>query len=129
MDEYRNDFTRFLDEYRSDNILIGLEPFWQKVMSTYLCYNDIEDDIRSYDLQPERHIAFRVPGATRGHVEVDENFVIKKIVFYPDTCFNSNHNGIECYKKEVVEASNKFIGTVLDIHNGILGDDYLNDEA
>ena len=99
-------------------------------MSTYLCYSDIEDDFRYYDGVKQKHIAFRLPGATRGHIVVDENYFIKEIVFYKDTCFNSNNNGIECYKKEVVEAANsRYLNTKLDLINYTLGDEYLNDEA
>ena len=121
--EYRNDFTRFLDKFRTGNIVESLDEFWQKAMSTYLWYSDIVND--NWE-NGEKHIAFRLPGATRGHITVDKNYVIKDILFYGDTCFNTNKNGIECYKPEVViEATKEFRGKVLDIHKGILGEKYL----
>lgn len=124
--EYRNDFTRFLDEYRTDSIM-KLESPYKEMMSTYLWNMDIENDFSYYDGKKGKCIAFRLPGATRGHIEVDENYIIKDILFYADTCFNKNKNGVECYKPEVVEAAtNKFRDTKLDIHNGIVGDDYLD---
>lgn len=124
--EYRNNFTKFLDLYRINKIT-ELEPPYNEMMSTYLWYpdivnNDYEDGVK--------HIAFRLPGATRGHITVDKQYVIKDILFYGDTCFNTKHNGIECYKTEVVtDATKKFRDTVLDIHNGIVGDDYLYGEV
>lgn len=117
--EYRNNFTQFLDEYRTEDIM-GMESPYKEMMSTYLWYQDI--------VNKNEHIAFRLPGATRGHITVDKQYVIKDILFYGDTCFNEKHNGIKCYKLDVVaDATKKFRGTVLDIHNGIVGDDYLND--
>lgn len=55
------------------------------------------------------HIAFRHPGATNGHIEVDENMIIKDIVFYEDTCPNF-YNGN--YRRAIKE---KYIGTKLSI--------------
>lgn len=120
--EYRNDFTRFLDEYRKDTIM-KQEDWFRNCMSTYLWYPDIEDDFKFYDGVKGKIIAFRLPGATRGHILVDKDYVIKEIVFYKDTCFGHKINEINCYKEEVVEAANKeYIGKVLDIHNGIVGE-------
>lgn len=124
--EYRNNFTKFLDEYRVPSIL-KLESPYKEMMSTYLWYGDIENN--NYE-DGVKHIAFRLPGATRGHITVDKDNVITDILFYGDTCFNTNNNGIECYKPAVVvDATKKFRGTVLDVHNGIVGDDYLYGEV
>lgn len=120
--EFRNNFTKFMDSYRIDSIM-NLEEPYEAMMTTYLWYNDIESDNYEDDI---KDIAFRLPGATRGHIEVDKDNIIKKIVFYDDTCFNANHNGIECYKKEIEVAVNtEFLHTKLDIVNGYKGDEYL----
>lgn len=119
--EYRNNFTKFLDEYRTPEIL-NLESPYRESMSTYLWYPDI--------VNKEEHIAFRLPGATRGHITVDKQYVIKDILFYGETCFDTKHNGIKCYKPDVVvQATKKFRDTVLDIHTGIIGDGYLYGEV
>lgn len=117
--EYRNDFTRFLDEYRKDTIM-KQEDWFKDCMSTYLWYPDIESE--KYE-NGVKHIAFRLPGATRGHITVDKDYKILDIVFYKETCFGHKVNEVNCYKEEVVEDANKeYIGKVLDIHNGIIGE-------
>lgn len=119
--EFRNNFTKFLDKYRIDTIM-NLEEPYKSMMTTYLMYDDIENiDGENYD-----SIAFRVPGATRGHIVVDKDFNIDNIVFYDDTCFNKNKNGVECYKKEIEAAAcGEFLHTKLDIEHGYKGDEYL----
>ena len=122
MDDYRNNFTKFLDKFRTEEIM-NLEEPYKTMMTTYLCSDDFE---RELDEDGVRNIAFRVPGATRGHIEVDKDFIIKKIVFYDDTCFDARHNGIKCYTKDVeVNANTEFLHTKLDIENGYKGDSYL----
>lgn len=54
------------------------------------------------------HIAFRHPGATNGHIEVDENMIIRDIVFYEDTC-------TQFYEGDYQSLKNKYIGTELSI--------------
>lgn len=53
------------------------------------------------------HIAFRHPGSTNGHIEVDENMIIKDIVFYNDTCYRFYKGK---YRKALKE---KYLGTKL----------------
>ena len=121
--EYRNDFTQFLDEYRIDAYK-NLEYPYNEMMTTYLWNTDVESPFNETEMI--KHIAFRVPGATRGHIAVDRDYIIREIVFYDDTCFDAMHKGIECYDKKVIKAANeRFLGTKLDIHNGIVGDDYI----
>ena len=95
--EYRdgvNDLTRELDKY-----LIGeWLPFWH----TY---------IYEPDRETSKHFGIRFPGATRGHIEVDENMIIKDIRLYNDTCFETHH----LYKKDVLEILSKYIGMKLII--------------
>lgn len=125
MTEYRNDFTKFLDKYRKDSIM-NEEDWFRQCMSTYLWYPDIIND--NYE-DGVKHIAFRLPGATRGHITVDKNYIILDIIFYKETCFGHKVNEVNCYKEEVVsEATKKFRGTKLDIHNGYVGDDYLHEK-
>lgn len=124
--EYRNDFTEFLDKYRVDNIM-KQEDWFKQCMSTYLWYQDIIDD--DWDENNQKHIAFRLPGATRGHITVDKNYKILDILFYKETCFGHKVNEVNCYKEDVViEATKKFRDTILDIHNGYVGDDYLHEK-
>lgn len=123
MSEFRNNFTRFLDKYRTDEIMSLEEPY-KSMMTTYLWYNDIESD--NYE-DGIKDIAFRLPGATRGHIEVDKDNIINKIVFYDDTCFDAKHNGIKCYKKEIESAAyTEFLDTKLDVVNGYKEDSYLD---
>ena len=125
MTEYRNDFTKFLDKYRKDSIMNG-EDWFRQCMSTYLWYPDIIND--NYE-DGIKHIAFRLPGATRGHITVDKNYKILDIIFYKESCFSHKMNETNCYKEEVVaDATKKFRDTILDIHNGYVGDDYLHEE-
>ena len=67
-----------------------------------------------YDLESELNkgsicIAFRTPGATRGHIELDKECIIKKIIFYEDACFEK----IKEYEKEVINIIPKYIGMKL----------------
>lgn len=118
--EYRNNFTKFLDNYRTEEIMKLEEPY-KSMMTTYLCL----DDIKNLD-ENHRNVAFRVPGATRGHIELNDNNEIDNIVFYDDTCFDAKHKGIRCYVKEVEAAAcSEFLHTKLDIVNGYEDDSYL----
>lgn len=118
--EYRNNFTKFLDKYRTEEIMKLEEPY-KSTMTTYLWYNDIKNLNNTYN-----HVAFRLPGATRGHIEVDKDLNINNIVFYDDTCFDAKHNGVKCYTKEVEAAAcSEFLHTKLDIVNGYIDDSYL----
>ena len=50
-------------------------------------------------------IPIRYPGATRGHIELDSNDVITRIVLY-DTCYNI----IGCYESTLKEVTSQFVG-------------------
>lgn len=75
--EFRNNFTKRLDCF--------LNKDWKEVADkiydgelTYLWKPDVERYIERGD----SHIAFRTPGATRGHIEVDDTGFITKVRFY-----------------------------------------------
>lgn len=84
---YKNEITRYLDNYLIDEC----DDF-----SSYCTY--------IYEKPRNNFWAIRVPGATRGHVEVDSN-IIKNIVLYEDNY---------CYRKEVFNNLNQFIGKEVD---------------
>ena len=93
-DDYENDLTREMDNNLLDN--------WKEVLEegythgTYIYRGDIG----------RSNMAIRFPGATRGHIEVDENMIIQKIQLYEDTCFGF----VGCYKPSVKEAIEKYVG-------------------
>ena len=98
--EFVNDIMIDLDEY--------LKPSIKKVekelgIHSYLWRDDVNRAIEG----KQNHIAFRHPGSTNGHIVVDENMVIKDIVFYNDTCYRFYKGS---YRKDL---KNKYIGTVL----------------
>ena len=107
MNNYYNSFTKELDRY---NLIY--EEFKNKDYAecwrTYLW----EHGAKNAGQVKEIVIAFRVPGATRGHIRVDKDFVIKKIEFYESTCFSK---GLACYKETVREVIPKFLGTKLEV--------------
>lgn len=92
--------TKFMDKYLLSKI---------KLFYTYL-YNDLA--IFSND--NEFQIAFRVPGATRGGIVLERidqyKFKIVQFRFNEDVCFGQ----FKCYKEELKEDINYYIGKVLD---------------
>ena len=89
-----------LDEY--------LKPSIKKVeeelgIHSYLWRDDVTRALEG----KQNHIAFRHPGSTNGHIEVDENMIIKDIVFYNDTCYRFYTGS---YRKALKE---KYLGTKL----------------
>lgn len=81
--------------------------------------NDLTRDMDSYLKRPNEHMqtyiydhsltgktwAIRYPGATRGHIEVDENNIITDIVLYKDS-----YRTDKIYKEEVWSCFEKYIG-------------------
>lgn len=114
MTEYYNNFTEALDKYivRTDKID---QDYYDFLIRTYLCYDDIpEKPTETF------HVAFRVPGATRGHIECDKDLMITDIVFYEDTCWGKVGIYNEDKKDEMISSiKQQFINTKLDIVNGI----------
>lgn len=96
------ELTEFMDTFLIDRLK---DHMWMK---TYL-WESIDDGKR---------IAFRVPGATRGCLDLEKKseniYRIINIHFYNDTCFGKNPHTLECYKTEVVEGVEKYIGQELD---------------
>ena len=77
--------TDELDKYRI------LKDSWSK---TYLYGDENGVEISEYGL-----IAIRVPGATRGHIKVDDNLIIQDLVIYEDSYTAT----WACYVPEVLE--------------------------
>ena len=108
-DDVFGDLTCELTEYFDKFIPNRKQHSWYK---TYL-YNDID----IFSDRPLYRIAFRVPGATRGSIELERvnlnQFIIMDIHFHEDTCFGN----IGCYDKAIIKASQKYIGKMLDFSN------------
>lgn len=92
--EWVNDLTKEMDNY-----LLGE---WTRRYCTYMYRPDKET---------EKYFGIRFPGATRGHIEVDENMIIKDIKLYTDTCFDIHI----LYDKKVLDILPKYIGMKLVI--------------
>lgn len=96
------ELTKFFDKYKLDNYS---KSYW----ITYL-WNDLCDT----DKSNLYNIAFRLPGATRGHLVVERidlnRFKIVDIFFIEEECFGK----FACYKSELKNDCKKFIGEVLD---------------
>ena len=84
-----------------------------KYIRTYL-YNDLE----RLENENTYRIAIRVPGATRGHIDlmrVSKNcFKIKNIEFYDNVCFGEDSY---CYDKKINDYKSKYIDKILDFSN------------
>ena len=89
-------------------------------MSKYKVYNELTHEMDKYKKShlKEREVfdtcilkmeeglyCFRVTGATRGHIET-ENYIIKNIEFYRDSCFDK----LKCYDEDIVNVVEKYIG-------------------
>lgn len=92
--DWVNDLTKEMDKY-----LIGK---WPESFCTYIYDPDRETD---------KYFGIRFPGATRGHIEVDENMIIKNIELYNGTCFDIHI----LYHKEVLDILSNYIGMKLVI--------------
>lgn len=105
MAEVYTNFTRWMDNYLncSDDMK---NSFGYR---TYLI--DIEKVDISYGEKytGSNVVAFRVPGATRGSVEIDKYGNIRAVHFIDSSAFGS----IGCYKPEVKDHINEIIGTNL----------------
>lgn len=99
--DWVNDLTKEMDKY-----LIGK---WPERFCTYINEPDRETD---------KYFAIRFPGATRGHIEVDENMIIKDIKLYDVTCFDTHI----LYDKKVLDILSKYIGMKLVIVPKIMED-------
>lgn len=86
-----NDLTKEMDNYLKH----GTDRFY-----TYLFEAD-NPTIRSDKL----YIAIRYPGATRGHIEIDKNYIITDIKLYNDACRLPN-----IYSDEILHCFEKYIG-------------------
>lgn len=102
-------FTKELDKYFIDGILN--DDFTRSMYKSYLWGDDVERCLEGED----NIIAFRAPGATRGHLKIEkvnDKLIIREIKFYEDTCFSDN---IGCYKKEIEELIPSYIGKELEL--------------
>lgn len=86
---YRNEVTNYLDRY-----LIKCEGY-AKFFGNYI-----------YPNPQGSHWIIRVPGASRGNIEIIDG-VIKSITLYEDSF---------CYDKKVFDELNQFIGRKIDLN-------------
>lgn len=91
-DDITNDFTKELDKHTKGVV--------EGAFSNYIYTERLK---RGED---KFLVSFRYPGATRGHLELDRNDVIKNVVIYKDTR--------DIYNDTVDEAVKKFIGYKLE---------------
>lgn len=105
--EYHCRITDMLDLYQDEFIHNG-DPEIKAMMKTYM-------------MTPEDHsgtwyIPIRVPGATRGHIEVKPNgsyWEVATIRLYETTAIIGKSN-IGCYMPEVEKILNKFNGNLIN---------------
>ena len=102
-------FTEDLDKHLLN--CFSKDNFTKSMYKSYLWAGDVENCLKEKD----EFIAFRAPGATRGHLKVEKinnDLIIREIVFYESTCFSNN---IGCYKESVKELIPLYIGKVLEL--------------
>ena len=95
--DWHTPFTEMLDKY------LLYTSDWYK---TYFW-----GTVDGVEIDEFNRVVFRAPGATRGHVKIDDNFIIQDVVFYDDVCFNK----IKCFSKKVLKAVQKYKGTKLEL--------------
>lgn len=107
-DEYCGEITEFIDKY-----IIGyhksIHDNMKHVFRTYLYLTN--------KCEGQKLVSFRYPGATRGHIELDKNNIIKDIRFYSDTCFGES-NLDPLYDRKIEEDIKRFIGQELIFNEG-----------
>jgi hypothetical protein len=89
-EEFKNEITELMDLY--------LVCEWRKTLRNGYC----DGTYMLFDKVDKGVVVIRFPGATRGHIEIDEESIIKKIVLYPETR--------EIYKKALLKELDKYIG-------------------
>lgn len=98
-----------------NNLMIDLDEYLKPEIKQ--SYKDLDFNMHSYLWKSEVErclkgdltlIAFRHPGSTNGHIEVDKNMIIKDIVFYEDTC-------PMFYEGDYQSLRDKYIGTKLSV--------------
>ena len=90
--------------------------------------NEYRPFMRTYIMPPDQHgddyyIPIRVPGATRGHIQVKPNtehgcWEVVEVMLYHDTAIVGK-SLVGCYKPEITDILDSFIGTLIDFeqHN------------
>ena len=102
-------FTQDIDKYLKRSL--SDDEFTKSMFRSYLWKDDVTDCLNG----KSNIIAFRAPGATRGHLKVEkvnDKLIIREIKFYEDTCFSDS---IGCYKKEIVELIPLYIDKELEL--------------
>lgn len=98
-----------------NNLMIDLDHYLKSDIKN--SYRDLDFSIHSYLWKNDveqclkgnvNHIAFRHPGSTNGHIEVDKDMIIRDIVFYEDTC-------PMFYEGDYQSLKDKYIGTKLSV--------------
>lgn len=98
-DEFQCEITDFCEDY----LVFERKHDARSFMATYLCAKE--------RFAGRWLFSIRRPGATRGHIEVDDNDVIVDIVIYDDSGIaHDKPNNVGCYREELKEAIKKYIG-------------------
>lgn len=100
--EVTNDITRLFDKY---NIFLeDKENSRASYMTTY--FHIDSRDIKEFVNHGTKYLAFRIPGATRGCLELQHIankdgyiFRILSVEFYKDSCFDK----LKCYRHEILD--------------------------
>lgn len=112
-DEWFNDLTDEMDKYnrlyRSNKGMIFRTYLYDLEHELKMGMKDYNPIFKTTKNRDKILVAFRIPGATRGHIELDENHIITDIKFYEDTCFGVG-NLPSIYDRKVIDATKKFIG-------------------
>lgn len=105
--EYYNDLVRDLDAHLSDSWTMAVHQGY-----TFGSCFWIDGAVAGYEYphSPGKYlVAFRFPGATRGHIAIDrETGIITDVVFY-ETAYDPKGK-VACYKESVTEVRDKWIG-------------------
>lgn len=102
MTEFRNNLTRQLDKYLIDEMKELNERWGLDFNHVYLCLTPYDIDKMKSSTWEEDTVGFRVPGATRGHITIDDDLNVVDVVFYKDVAFKSTSpHKIYCFKEEI----------------------------
>lgn len=108
-DKLVGEFTFFCDKFTILNESFFNERRQNNGFCTYVMDSDT--------FRPNM-MAIRFPGATRGHILLDDNNTVKDIVFYKDSgIFAKEPNNVGIYKEEILEETRQFIGRKIIIKN------------
>lgn len=98
LEEFVGEITYEMDKF----LLFENEEQREQIKDIYSTYIVVHSEENN-----KTTLCFRVPGSTRGYIELDSDNRIKKIEFYEDQCFGR----LKCYKREIVDyITNRYMG-------------------